>query len=182
MRRARLPACDPQPGQRFFAFFDESNSRGGYFLLYRWDGSSWGDPLFVLQSDAGGRVASAESLGGGGEGTGTDDYGIDGVGPDGLLAPDDMLETGSGACAQPMPLITPACSSGLISPPAEHHGGAPLPACWPGETAREHDRAGCDDRCRLNEGLTVTLGGEGKQTAGVPACATREVTTRWPTD
>lgn len=87
-----LDPSDPQPGQGFFAFFDESNSRGGYFLPYRWDGSSWGDPLFVLQSDAGGRVASAESLGGGGEGTGTDDYGIDGVGPDGLLAPDDMRD------------------------------------------------------------------------------------------
>ncbi len=51
---------------------------------------SWGEPLFVLRSDAGGRVASADPLSGGGEGGSIEDYGIDGPGPDRLLAPDDM--------------------------------------------------------------------------------------------
>lgn len=87
-----LDPSDPQPGQRFSASFDESNSRGGYFFLYRWDGASWGERLFVLQSDAGGRVASSRPLGGGGESGSIDGYGIDGAGPDGLLAPDDIAD------------------------------------------------------------------------------------------
>lgn len=81
---------NPQPGESFTASFDASNSRGGYFLLYRWDGSSWGEPLFVLQSDAGGRAPNVDPLGGEGEAGSIEDYGVDGVGPDGLLAPDEM--------------------------------------------------------------------------------------------
>ncbi len=85
-----LNPSNPQPGQPFTASFEESNSRGGYFFLFRWDGASWGDPLFVLQSDAGGRAPTVEPIGGSGESGSIDDYGIEGAGPDGLVAPDAM--------------------------------------------------------------------------------------------
>lgn len=82
-----LDPSSPQPGEPFAVSFDASNSRGGYFFLYRWDGADWGEPLYLLQSDAGGRTPSASLIG---EGSDIDDYGIEGPGPDGLVAPDDM--------------------------------------------------------------------------------------------
>lgn len=78
----------PEPGGVFTAEFDESNRRGGYFFLYQWDGSSWGEPVHLLQSDANGGNASSTPIGEGGEDIA--DYGVEGAGPDGLILPSDL--------------------------------------------------------------------------------------------
>jgi hypothetical protein len=81
-----LTPSDPQAGETFEASFDELNSRGGYFTLERWENERWSDPVFLLESDA--LVGSPEVRPAGR--MEMMDYGVEGVGPDGLVMPDQI--------------------------------------------------------------------------------------------
>lgn len=83
----QLTPANPQPGESFTASFNPSNSRGGYFTLQLWNGNAWETALFLLESDVNGGQSHVERIQ---EGTGVDDYGIEGPGPDGLLMPADL--------------------------------------------------------------------------------------------
>lgn len=84
-----LDPLNPSPGESFTASFRSGNIRGGYFNLFRWDGSDWGAPLYQLESDANGGVPSAIRIR---DGVGGDDYDVQGPGPDGLVLPDDLID------------------------------------------------------------------------------------------
>lgn len=87
-----LDPANPLPGEPFSASFDPSNSRGGFFFLYHWNGESWGDPRYLLESSASRPAPRVEPLGQGREEINMEDYGIEGPGPDHLLAPDDLTD------------------------------------------------------------------------------------------
>lgn len=82
-----LNPVEPQPGMEIAATFGETNSRGGFFFLFQWDGSEWGEPIYLLESDANGRRPSSIRVGEGGD---MADYGVEGPGPDRLVLPSDL--------------------------------------------------------------------------------------------
>ncbi|MCP4966493.1 MAG: hypothetical protein GY926_14840 [bacterium] len=84
-----LDPAEPGPGMEIVATFSQTNSRGGYFHLFHWDGSDWGTPVYQLESDANGAQPSAVRVA---DGVGMDDYGVEGPGPERLVLPD--LEAG----------------------------------------------------------------------------------------
>jgi hypothetical protein len=86
-----LVPANPQPGEGFEALFDPSNSRGGFFELSRWDGSTWLEPEFLLESDARRGPPTATRLTKD-EDWAVLDYGVDGPGPDGLVMPEEIEE------------------------------------------------------------------------------------------
>ena len=79
--------ANPGPGDTFEATFDADNLRGGYFTLQQWSGSEWLPAVFLLESDAETQPATWSTIE---DGIETQDYGIEGVGPDGLVMPDDL--------------------------------------------------------------------------------------------
>ncbi len=84
-----LDPVNPSVGGAFTAEFSADNLRGGYFHLFRWDGSTWGPPRYQLESDANGGEPTAISAT---DGLEVDDYGVEGRGPDRLVMPDDLAE------------------------------------------------------------------------------------------
>ena len=114
-----LDPANPGAGSRFLVTFDEDNLRGGYFYLHRWDGEAWSEPIYLLQSDAGNRVATVTRMA---EGVGVDDYGIEGPGPDGLRAPDDLDDGYWRLCTANA--LDEACAQFTVGDTSEPTGGA----------------------------------------------------------
>lgn len=78
----------PLPGEQFWVIFDESNRRGGAFVLQPWTGDTWAEPVYLLISDANGSPPTATRITP--TNYGWEDWGNGGRGPDGFLLPDDI--------------------------------------------------------------------------------------------
>jgi len=87
------------PGATVRLTYPGSNQRGGFYLLYRWNGEVWGPPVIQLESDQNGEPMQPRTLDTGPRSDDDDppwtveDYGVSGVGPDLVVLP-ETLEAG----------------------------------------------------------------------------------------
>ena len=76
------------PGQELALSFPPENQRGGYYYLSSWNGETWNEPLYQLESDGTrdtpGHVTVNPTVT-------RQSYGVEGPGPDHVVLPDDVV-------------------------------------------------------------------------------------------